>query len=201
MSPPPPGGHDGAGRPRVATDAQIFDALAEAITEHGPHRWTLSDVGRRLDLTGPAIAYRFGNKHELLVAFAAHQPQAAADVFDAAAAAASSPREAILDSLVGLISAMKSRTQVANNVAMLSLDLTDDELSRYAQQQTRVIKQRLATLISDCDGQPNSEGETAAEHLYIVWSGAILAWAIDGDGELAEWTRAKLTETLAHLGI
>ncbi len=192
---------DGAGRPRLVTDEQIFGALAAAITEHGPTRWTLDDVGGRLGLTGPAIGYRFGNKHELLRAFAAHQPEATSELFTATAASAPSPREAILNALVGLVSAMNSRAEVANNVAMLSLDLTDEDLAQHARAQAQVIKDRLAALVSRCDGRPDADARSAAEHLYVVWSGAIVTWAVDGDGQLEDWTRAKLNETLEHLDI
>jgi len=43
-------------------------------------------------------------------------------------------------------------------------------------------------------------GETAnplAERIYVVWSGAILAWAIDGDGPLDTWIRDRIDHAIA----
>ncbi len=189
------------GRPRLVTDEQIFEALADAITKYGPHRWTLTKVAAGLGLTGPALGYRFGNKRNLLLAFAAHQPQAAARHFKAVADAAPSPRDAIVESLLGLVSGMTTRTEVANNIAMLSLDVADDELAEHARRQTRVIKAELVRLVTAC-GRPTTQApEATAEDLYVVWSGAIISWAIDGEGTLADWTGRKLNACLDTHGV
>ena len=146
----------------------VFDALAEAITEHGPHRWTPPDVAGRLGLTGPALGYRFTTKRGLLVAFAAH------------------------------LAMMDTRAKVANNLAMLSLDIADDELAQHAQAQARVIKAKLADLITAADIGPAGDAETIAEHIYIVWSGAVLPWAIDGQGSLEAWLRQRIEQALPN---
>lgn len=189
---------ESAGRPRQASDEEIFDALIEAITEHGPHRWTMNGVASRIGLTGPALGYRFSSKHGLLIAFAAHQPDAVATHFDTIAATASTPHEAIIDALVGLMNTSSTRTHVANNIAMLSLDLTDDDLAESARQQTRTIKAKVATLVVESGIKPAAEANALAEHLYIIWSGAILSWAIDGTGTLAHWIREHLTTALQN---
>lgn len=189
---------ESAGRPRQASDEDIFEALIEAITEHGPHRWTMNGVASRIGLTGPALGYRFGSKHGLLIAFAAHQPDAVAIHFDTIAAAASTPHDAIIEALVGLMSASSTRTHVANNIAMLSLDLTDADLAESARQQTRVIKAKIATLVTECGIGSAMEANALAEHLYVIWSGAILSWAIDGTGTLAQWIREHLTTALQN---
>ena len=190
-----------AGRPRLVTDEQIFEALALAITANGPHKWTLTDVANHLDLTGPALGYRFGNKRGLLVAFAAHQPDATVRHFDRVSAAARSPRAAIIESLVGLISTMKTRAEVANNVAMLSLDLTDSELARHAKHQARIIKTGLYALVRDCGDVSDQSAKRIADDLYVVWSGAIIAWAIDGESSLAASVGSKLDACLDSHGI
>lgn len=185
-----PSGSNGAsaGRPRQVTDEQAFQALAEAITEVGPTRWTLDDVGKRLGLTGPALGYRFGSKRGLLVAFAAHQPDATAERFDQAAAA-NPPLEAVYQVLTSDLGHMDTRAKVANNVAMLSIDLADDELAKHAKAQARVIKAKLAQLVADAELVTPDQADELAEQIYTVWSGAIITWAIDGDGPLEGWLR------------
>lgn len=189
------------GRPRLVTDEQIFRALSETITAKGPHRWTLSDVADRLGLTGPALGHRFGSKHGLLVAFASAQPSATANHFDAVRATTSTPREAIIDALVGLTGSMRNRRDVANNVGMLSLDIADDELEEYARRQAQIITSKLASLVQACVGPDGTDAQAAAEHIHIVWTGAIIAWAIAGEGELSEWIARKIDAGLYHLGI
>ncbi|MGI9602275.1 MAG: TetR/AcrR family transcriptional regulator [Acidimicrobiales bacterium] len=188
---PPPG------RPRLVSDEQVFAALAEAITEHGPHRWTLPDVADRVGLTGPALGYRFGNKRGLLLAFAAHQPGATAAYFDEVAAEAPTPAAAIVDALAGDLSLMDTRAKVANNIAMLSIDLADEELAHYASAQAKIIKAKLAELITAGGIATDGEAMPLAERIYIVWSGAVLAWAIDGQGTLDTWLRRHIHNTIA----
>jgi AcrR family transcriptional regulator len=91
------------GRPRQVTDDQIFDALARTISEDGPNNLSMNKVAARLNMTGPALGYRFGNKHALLQAFAARQPNATSEYLASIAEQFPSEREAITESLVGLI--------------------------------------------------------------------------------------------------
>ena len=184
-----------AGRPRQVTDKQIFQALAEAITEVGPTNWTLDDVGARLRITGPALGYRFGNKRGLLVAFAAHQPGATADRFDEAAAS-KAPLDAMYDALTGTLEHMDTRAKVANNVAMLSIDLADDELAAYAKAQARVIKEQICHLLVAAGVASAEHAPDLAHRIYIVWSGAVLAWAIDGRGPLDTWVRGHIADLI-----
>ncbi len=184
-----------AGRPRQVTDEQVFQALADAITEVGPTNWTLDDVGARLGITGPALGYRFGNKRGLLIAFAAHQPAATAVRFDEAAAS-KTPLEAIYHVLTGSLQHMDTRAKVANNVAMLSIDLADDELAEHAKAQAQVIKTKLAGLIADAGLTSADQVESLAEQLYTVWSGAIITWAVDGEGPLDSWLRSRLDDVI-----
>jgi len=192
-----PSGDSGAsaGRPRQVTDQQVFEALAQAITEHGPTNWTLDDVGARLGITGPALGYRFGNKRGLLVAFAAHQPAATAARFDEAAAS-KAPLQAIYHVLTGSLEHMDTRAKVANNVAMLSIDLADDELAEHAKAQAQVIKAKLAQLLADAELTTADQTAVLAEQMYTVWSGAIITWAVDGEGPLDRWLRSHLHDVI-----
>ena len=85
---------------------------------------------------------------------------------------------------------------VANNLAMLSLDIADDELAQHAKAQARVIKAKLADLVTEAGIVPTGEAAKLAEHLYIVWSGAVLAWAIDGEGSREAWIRQRIVQAL-----
>lgn len=156
----------------------------------------MNGVASRVGLTGAALGYRFRSKHGLLMAFAAHQPDATATHFDNVISASATPQEAIVEAFVGLMSASSTRTHVANNIAMLSLDLTDDDLAESARQQTRVIKAKVDALVTECGIEQPPEAEAIAEHLYVIWSGSVLSWAIDGTGTLAQWVREHVTTAL-----
>lgn len=183
------------GRPRQVTDDQIFDALAEAISEHGPTGFSMNKVAERLDMTGPALAYRFGSKQGLLQAFAARQPSATNDRLNAIADRETSPGKAITESLVGLIAGMRTRVEVANNLALLYLDLTDEELRPHAIAHAEVVRQHLQELLSRAGLGDGDQIRVAAE-LHILWSGTITSWAIDGTDSLETTMRHWIQQVL-----
>ena len=185
------------GRPRRVSDDQIFAALTEQIDETGPGGVTLARVAARVALTGPALGHRFGSKRGVLLAFAERQVTAMEEHFDAAEAANPSPIEALMAALTAIGTRTRTRAEVANNLAMLNLDLTDDELGRFAAEQSRVLRRRIVRLLESAHRGTKAQREWWADDLYVVWSGATLTWAIDGDGPLEEWLAERLLRTIS----
>lgn len=171
------------GRPRKVTDDQIFDALATAISDFGPNGFSMNTVAEHLDLTGPALGYRFGNKQGLLLAFAARQPTAAEEYLAGIAERIASPREAITESLVGLMAGMTTRAEVANNLALLLLDITDEELRPHAIAHAEIVRQHLRELLSRA-GLSDADQNRVATELQILSGGTATSWAIDGTESL-----------------
>jgi len=187
----------GAGRPQQVTDDQIFDALAQAITEDGPTNFTMNKIAARLGVTGPALGYRFGSKHGLLSAFAARQPSATYERLSAVAGSAASPTEAIVDGLAGLVAPETTRAGVANNLALLYIDLTDDDFGVHAAAQAKVIRRFIQTLVAEI-GLDEAGQARVTDEIYITWNGVITSWAIDGDGTLDDAIRSRLTRILSR---
>jgi hypothetical protein len=90
----------------------------------------------------------------------------------------------------------RTRAEVANNLAMLNLDITDDELGRFAAEQSRVLRRRIVGLLKAANRGTAGQRERWADDLYVVWSGAALTWAIDGDGPLKDWLAERLRRTI-----
>ena len=184
------------GRPRRVSDEDIFTALTEQLGETGPDGITLARVAARVGLTGPALGHRFGCKRGMLLAFAERQVEAMEEHFDAVEAANPSPVEALVAALTAVGGRMRTRAEVANNLAMLNLDLTDDELGRFAAEQSRVLRRRIIGLLEAANLGAVGQRERWADDLYVVWSGAVLTWAIDGDGALEDWLAERLHRTI-----
>lgn len=189
-----------AGRPRSVSDSVIFRAVAAVVTEVGPVGLTMGLVAERVGLSAPALAQRFGSKHGLLVAFASRGAASIADTF-AAARTDHDPLTAIVSTLAALPSAITTREGLANNLAFLQLDLTDPELRSHAVAQSRALRAEIAALLADASqtGQlaPGTSPATLAADLYAAYCGAMVTWAIDGTGSLADWLGEHLDRTLA----
>ncbi|GAA1102857.1 TetR/AcrR family transcriptional regulator [Nocardiopsis composta] len=182
----------------------IFDAVASVVTEEGPGGATLAAVAARVGLSGPALTQRFGSKRGLLVAFAAKAASRVPEVFSRAKAVHDDPVTAVVEALVAMPGRVTSREHLANNLALLQMDLTDPDLREHAVFQSRSLRVQTAVLLSEAvqvgrlaDG---TSPEALAMDLYTTYSGAMLTWAIDGEGTLEEWMRSNLLRTLApHL--
>ena len=188
------------GRPRTVSDDTVFQAVAETVTEVGPAGLTLAAVARRAGLTAPALTQRFGSKRGLLLAFATREAGSVAAVFDAARARAAGPLEALRDGLAALTGPITTREGLANNLAFLQLDLTDDELHTHSVTQSRALRRQMVTLIEEAAAAGHLKTDEPAEladTLYAVYCGAQLTWAIDGSGELTHWLAERLDRALA----
>lgn len=57
------------GRPRAFEDADVFNAIRAVLIRDGFYELTLNAVANQLDVSTPALARRFGDKHEMLEAY------------------------------------------------------------------------------------------------------------------------------------
>jgi len=189
------------GRPRSVTDDDIFTAVAATITTLGPAGLTLAAVASSAGLSAPALTQRFGSKHGLLVAFAKRASTSVSDLFATAQSNCNDPLEIIVTSLTALPSGITTRESMANNLAFLQMDLIDPELRPHAVAQSRALRAEIAEWVAKSVHAghllPSTAAEVVAADLYAVYSGAMLTWAIDGEGDLAGWIRRHLERAIA----
>lgn len=187
-------------RPRTVSDDEILAATMTAIGRHGPARLTLANVAREVGLSPAALVQRFGSKAQLLRAASARGAGHAEAVFDQAAVATDSPATALVDAMATFGGEITTREELANHLGMLQLDLTQPDLRQQAVAQARTLRGRLTDLLS----RANAAGELAvddpealADTVYTTYNGALIAWAIDGDGPLVDWIRTRILAVLA----
>lgn len=189
-----------AGRPRSVSDQQIFDAVADVVTNAGPDGLTLEAVSSRVGLTPSALTHRFGSKHRLLVRFAENEVVAIGERFAAALEQRGDPIEAAIDTLLSQITGLTDRRAVANNLGLLQRDLVDPDLRPHAVAHSRSVRRGLSQLMDLASDRLCEPPEFVADDLYTTWNGAMLTWAIDGDGSPQDWVRRRLERTIrSHL--
>ncbi len=79
---------------------------------------------------------------------------------------------------------------------MLQRDLVDPELRRPAIEHSRSIRAELTALIAEVGERFRERPEVVADDLYTVWNGAMMTWAIDGEGGLSDWLDQRLRRLL-----
>jgi AcrR family transcriptional regulator len=183
------------------SDDAIFEAVAAVVTAVGPTGLTLAAVAERVGLSAPALTQRFGSKHGLLVAFATREASDIADTFAAARHTHPDPLPALVATLAALPSEITTPEGLANNLAFLQMDLTDPELRTHTVAQSRHLRAEITALVTEAvqAGQLTAQTspETLAADLYATYCGAMLTWAIDGNGELPDWLGEHLERTVA----
>jgi AcrR family transcriptional regulator len=187
-------------RPRAVSDDDIRAATIAAIGKHGPAKLTLAHVAAEAGVTPSAIVQRFGSKAALLAALGEGASRDAVAAFDEATAGAGPPLEALTEALARFAGDIHTRTELANHMAMLQLDLTDPELHARSAAQSRVVRRRIRDLLEAAV----ASGELAhdaldelAQTVYTAYSGALITWAIDGTGDLGGWIRTCVKAVIA----
>jgi len=182
-------------RPRSITDDQILAATVTAIGRHGPARLTLAHIADEAGVSPAALIQRFGSKAALLAAVATHGSERAEAVFDDAAARSATPLAALREALMDLAGSIGDRSEFANHMAMLQLDLTDPELHQRAADQAAVVRRRIEALLVEAAAAGHlacAHTTRLADSVYTAYNGAMLTWAIDGAGALDAWVRARV---------
>ena len=182
----------------------MFRAVATVISREGPVGLTVGRVAEAVGVTAPALAQRFGSKQGLLAAFAEHEAGRVHEDFGRARRRhPGEPLVAALGALTSFGGSVRTRAELANHLAMLSVELSDGELGRHARTQSRQIRAELTALLEEAASigrlAPGTDPADVADLLYVTYNGALVTWAIDGRGSLRSWLAAHLQRAVAPL--
>ncbi len=182
-------------RPQLATDAEILMAVFRTIARLGPNALTLADVAEDAGLSAPALVKRFGSKRALLLAAAADAAAGHSFLFAALRERRASPLQALFDIGECLEVMGKTPAEVARSLAFFSLDLTDAEFREHARTGARTFHTGLRACVRDAiaAGELRKCDTGALAHaLQATIQGALLDWAIQGEGSLGAWVKRDL---------
>jgi AcrR family transcriptional regulator len=189
-----------AGRPRTVSDTAILDAAERAIARHGPTALTLAHVSADGGLAPATLIQRFQTKRGLLLALAERAPGLVRSQFDISRAKHSeSPLAALLDALSGIVPAVDEPAQLANLLAFSHLELSDDQFRAAAEERSAVLHAEVRELLrlATAAGELLRHDPARLAHaVYTTYTGSLLTWCIDGDGELAAWMQRDLDTLL-----
>lgn len=187
------------GRPRTISDAAILAAAANAIARHGPARLTLAHVAQEVGLAPATLLQRFGSKRGLLLAVANSGTEVLEPTFSKARARHASPLASLHAALADLIEGIDSPATLGNHLAFLQMDLADPDLRDNAVRHSRELRAHIRRLLDEAIAAGELvSGDSArlAQAVYTTYNGALLTWAIDGQGVLSDWLRGDVDNLL-----
>jgi len=176
---------------KIIEDRDVLDKALLVISEQGPERFTLADVGKAVGLAPATLMQRFGSKQQLLI-LAAKQANVKLGIDLEELKKKKLPWE---QELIHLLSAMPegfgSRQDIANSLGVLKLDMVDPELHPIARQLFESLRHRIQELLQE--GQSSGRLDKTFDVNAITWEldalrhGLVIQWTLSGEGTLQEW--------------
>lgn len=183
----------GLPRSKLISDEEVLDAVERVLLERGPHGFTLRHISRRAGIAPATLLQRFGSKRGLMRAFGRHAAKRAEKrepISD------EPPLKVLMRMLVGRAAKIGDRKAFVNSMAMLLEDLRDEQLRASAARQSYSAELVIERLLDDAEvPQP----EKAARLIYAAWNGALIQWALRGEGTLEKYVRRTVGEAIALL--
>ena len=190
----------GVARPRTISDEVVFEATARVLRRHGLTGTTLAAVAAEAGLSAAGLVQRFGSKRELLLAFARRAEEATRSCFRSSRAGATSPLRALHAAMQSLAADVRDRSDLANSLSFLQLDLTDEDFRSLAAANARRVEAEVEDLLLEAvrAGELTSGAATGdlAHTLYLVYNGVLALWPLTGTRPLHEELRTALTAVL-----
>jgi AcrR family transcriptional regulator len=186
-------------RPRETSDAEILAATARVMQRRSPADLTLAEVAKEAGVVPATLIQRFGTKRGLLLAAVKTAPASMPEQFAAARAKRKSPLKALVELFVECSSFASTPEAMANGLAYLQIDLTDQEFRAVTLAQFRAIREETRKLLDEAvAAREIVKCDTAelARLIQQVNGGSMLDWAVFRGGPLAAWLRRDLEALL-----
>ncbi len=185
-------------RPKTIPDEQVVQAVGRVLLRVGPAHFSLQDVGGECGLSPATLVQRFGSKRGLVLAFARASAQEATAPFERARSKLASPLAALREALLSAAKDLRTRQEVANSLAVLLIDITDDEMRTLAAQHAHATEKAIRTLLDEAVQAGELEKglpPRLALSIQAAWNGAVIQWALRGQESFS----TLLTSVLAPL--
>jgi len=187
-------------RARKATDPEIYAAVALVTARLGPDRMTLDDVAREVGLTASALVQRFGSKRELMLAAVREWNEHGEDPIAGLRSGAGSALEALYAYAECVAGSVSDPATIANQLAMLQLDVADPdfraEAARFFRGERETLRTWLREAIRDGDVVASADPDRLASAIQTALSGWRILWAILREGAPGESAAATLEAIL-----
>ena len=180
-------------RSKLISDEAVLDAVERVLLERGPHGFTLAHVSRRAGIAPATLIQRFGTKKGLMRAFGRHAAKRAAvrePISD------EPPLKVLMRMLTGRAAKIGDRKAFVNSMAMLLEDIRDEQLRASAARQAYSTELVIERLLDDAGVR---EPEKAARVVYAAWNGALIQWALRGEGTLEKYVAKAVRDTVSLL--
>lgn len=188
------------GRPRKASDDEVFMGAYRAMQRLGPSELTLADIAEEAGVTAGALVQRFGSKRALLLKIAEQFSGGTAAMFAGLRRAHRSPL-AVIRAYAECMAGMAATPEaLIRNLSYLQIDLVDPEFRTHFARSARVTRAELQKLIRDAidagELVSSTNSKQLARTIEAIIGGSMMSWAQYQEGTAAKWIRDDLNAIL-----
>jgi AcrR family transcriptional regulator len=186
-------------------DSAILTAAARVVTQTGPEKFTLADVGQEVGLSAATLVQRFGSKRLLMLAMLEQMTGLANGRFAAKVAEGQSPLQTLYAAALDRADPTHGPENVANGLAFLFTQIGDPEFHAIAVASARQAIEAYKTMLDNAIEAGELEaGELAtgldtqalAETIHSMTLGSLVMWVIYGDAGSKPCTKRDLDTLL-----
>lgn len=179
----------------MVQDREVVAAVARCIGRYGPDAMTLAHIAGEAGITAGALVQRYGTKRNLLLLTSRTSREtleAAVRSLDFDAGDADTVTDRVLDLVIGDFA---DPNVVANNLAFLMLDMTDEEFRAEAMAYFVILRDAFRHVAVRRGLEPRHASAIAGIIVEAV-QGAAIVWAVDRRGTLRERLHATLASII-----
>jgi AcrR family transcriptional regulator len=187
------------GRPRKIEDGALIAAFYRVHLRKGPTSWTLADVALEAGVVSATLIQRFQSKIGLMAAAINDGMAEFKELAERSLEGAKSPLAALHATIPALLHGIEDPVMMANSLAQLHVELSHDELRPLVQAYTAGIVEAFQTLVEaaiEAGELHGVDAERLGQIIYTTWSGAMVTYAISGEGTIIEWVTCAIDRIL-----
>lgn len=182
-------------RPKLISDEEILDRALPVMTQAGPGGFTMADVARVVGVAPATLHQRFGDKQSLIErVFARDNARFVAWLEDLPAGVGA---DVVIEVYAEATKLFGDNPSLADHLLWLREDIRDPALNRLARERFRLFR---AVIVGRLPPMPIPP-DRAADLLDALHHGAVVQWALEPRGPLADFVTAALQDCFRLCGL
>ncbi|HKD20740.1 MAG TPA: TetR/AcrR family transcriptional regulator [Rhizomicrobium sp.] len=175
-------------RPKSISDEDLLDRALPVIARAGPAGFTLADVAKEVGVAAATLVQRFGDKQTLVErAFARDN---ARFVLWLESLPADVGADAVIKIYSDATELFGEEPSLADHLLWLREDIRDPALNRLSLQRFKLFRREIVKRLPPMRIPPDK----AARLLDAQYHGAVIQWALEPRGKLAQFVRQSLQD-------
>ena len=175
-------------RRKTISDEEILDRALPVIAAAGPGGFTLADIARVVGVAPATLLQRFHDKHTLTLRAFARDNERFIPWLEAL------PEGVGADMVVKIYTdaarLFGDNPSLADHLLWLREDIRDPELNRLARQRFRLFREAMIKRLPPLP----IPADRAADLLDAQYHGAVVQWALEPQGALADFVERSLRD-------